>query len=96
MTFRLKLYVTGHSASSERAICNLKRIVSEAMIGEHEVIIVDVLERPQMAEDDKILATPTLIRESPPPVRRIIGDLSDTGKVLMGLDLAMRHEESAT
>lgn len=97
MTYRLTLYVTGHSAASQRAIHNLRRIVESEMLGTHEVVIVDVLERPQVAEDEKILATPTLIKESPPPVRRIIGDLSDTQKVLLGLDLeSMKHEESAT
>lgn len=96
MTCRLKLYVTGHSASSERAIHNLKRIVEQEPPGQYEVIIVDVLERPQLAEDEKILATPTLVKEAPPPVRRIIGDLSDTEKVLLGLDLdGMKYQESA-
>ena len=87
MSYRLKLYVTGHTPSSERAIRNLQQIVMQTGMGEHEVVIVDVLEQPQMAEDERILATPTLIKESPLPTRRIIGDLSDTGKVLLGLDL---------
>lgn len=88
MSYRLKLYVTGHTPSSERAIRNLQQIVAQTGIGEHEVVIVDVLAQPQMAEDERILATPTLIKESPLPARRIIGDLSDTGKVLLGLDLS--------
>jgi circadian clock protein KaiB len=83
----LKLYVTGHTSRSERAIANLRRICEEELGGLYEMVIIDVLERPQLAEDEKILATPTLIKELPPPLRRIIGDLSDTDKVLLGLDL---------
>jgi circadian clock protein KaiB len=70
-----------------RAITNLRRICEEGLGEEYELIIIDVLERPQLAEAEKILATPTLIKELPPPVRRIIGDLSDTKQVLLGLDL---------
>lgn len=84
----LKLYITGKTPRSERAIENLRRICEEGMTSEYEVVIIDVLERPQLAEDEKILATPTLIKVLPPPIRRIIGDLSDTDKVLLGLDLA--------
>jgi circadian clock protein KaiB len=83
--FLLKLYVTGHTPRSEQAISNLRRICSQEMAEECEVVIVDVLENPQEAEDHKIVVTPTLIRESPPPVRRIIGDLSNTEQVLQGL-----------
>ena len=83
----LKLYVTGRTSRSERAISNLKRICDEELRGEYEVALIDVLERPQQAEDDKIVATPTLIKETPLPLRRIIGDLSDREKVLIGLDL---------
>lgn len=83
----LKLFVTGQTIRSGRAIANLRRICEESLGTEYELTIVDVLERPQLAEDERILATPTLIRESPLPVRRIIGDLSDTKQVLLGLDL---------
>jgi circadian clock protein KaiB len=83
----LKLFVTGQTIRSGRAIANLRRICEEDLGTEYELTIIDVLERPQLAEDEKILATPTLIRESPLPVRRIIGDLSDTKQVLLGLDL---------
>lgn len=85
--FVLRLYVTGRTPRAERAIANLARICSQDLQGQYEMIVVDVLERPQMAEDEKILATPTLIKELPPPIRRIIGDLSDTENVLLGLDL---------
>ncbi len=85
--FKLKLYVTGKTTRSERAISNLRRICEEDLGGEYEMVVIDVLERPQLAEEEKILATPTLIKEIPPPLRRIIGDLSDREKVLLGLDI---------
>jgi len=85
--FVLTLYVTGQTSRSERAIANLRRICEEDLQGQYQMIVVDVLERPQLAEDEKILATPTLIKALPPPLRRIIGDLSDKDKVLLGLDL---------
>jgi circadian clock protein KaiB len=85
--YTLKLYITGNTPRAERAISNLRRICEEDLGGAYEMVIIDVLERPQLAEDEKILATPTLIKHLPPPLRRIIGDLSDTEKVLLGLDL---------
>jgi circadian clock protein KaiB len=85
--YLLKLYITGYTSNSERAIANLRRICQEELNNQYEMQIIDVLETPQKAEDDKILATPTLIKQLPPPLRRIIGDLSDTEKVLVGLDL---------
>ena len=88
----LKLYVTGKTANSERAIANLRRICDKELAGQYELSIIDVLERPQLAEDEKVVATPTLARELPLPLRRIIGDLSDTEQVLLGLDLQPRTE----
>ena len=88
----LKLYVTGQTPRSERAIANLRRICQEDLKGEYELIVVDVLERPQLAEDEKIIATPTLIKELPPPLRRVIGDLSDKEKVLLGLDMQSNEQ----
>jgi circadian clock protein KaiB len=85
--YQLKLYITGHTTRSERAISNLRRICEEELRGAYEMHIIDILERPQLAEDEKILATPMLIKQIPPPLRRLIGDLSDTEKVLLGLDL---------
>ena len=85
--YSLKLYVTGQSASSERARRNLRRLLEEELSQPYELTIIDVLEQPQLAEADKIFATPTLIKESPPPVRRIVGDLSRTEKVRLWLDL---------
>ena len=87
--YLLKLYITGQTSRSERAIVNLRRICNERMNGECEMAIIDILERPQMAEDERILATPMLIRQSPPPVRRIIGDLSNIDRVMRELDLPL-------
>ena len=83
----LKLYVTGNTPRSERAIANLQRICEQDLKGKYEMKVINILEQPQLAEDEKIIATPTLIKELPPPIRRIIGDLSNTEKVLIGLDL---------
>ena len=93
MAFRLKLYVTGQTARSLRAIANLKHLCDEELGGEYELEVIDVLERPQLAEDEKILATPTVVKELPPPIRRIIGDLSDSDMVLLGLDLQTLTQE---
>ena len=83
----LKLYVTGQTTNSVKAIQNLKKILSGELKDVYELKIIDVLKNPQLAEDEKILATPTLSRVLPPPVKRIIGDLSDKEKVLLGLDI---------
>lgn len=87
MKIKLKLYITGKTSRSQKAISNLQDICSEELKDNYVLQIIDVLEQPQLAEDEKILATPTLIKELPPPLRRIIGDLSNTEKVLLGLDL---------
>ena len=84
----LTLYVTGQTERSDRAIANLRRICGEELGGRYEMRVVDTLERPELAEREKVLATPTLIKQLPPPIKRIIGDLSDTEKVLFGLDLS--------
>jgi circadian clock protein KaiB len=83
----LKLYVTGQTPNSIRAISNLKNILSEEFKGVYELRIIDVMKNPQLAEEEKILATPMLSRVLPLPIRRIIGDLTDREKVLLGLDL---------
>lgn len=90
--YLLKLFITGQTVRSSSAITNLRRICDKELGTDYELVIIDVLERPQVAEDEKILATPTLIKELPLPVRRIIGDLSDTKQVLLGLELL--HQES--
>jgi circadian clock protein KaiB len=85
--YALRLYITGRTASSCLAIENLKILCEQRLKGEHELDIIDVLENPELAEQDKVMATPTLIRRYPTPIRKIIGDLSDKHKVLVGLDL---------
>lgn len=85
--YLLKLYITGQTPRSLRAIESLRRICEEELDGGYEMIVIDVLERPQLAENEKILATPTVVKELPVPMRRLIGDLSDTERVLLGLDL---------
>ncbi len=84
--YLLKLYVTGKTPRAERVIENVRRIC-DGFCDQYELKIIDLLEQPQAAADEKILATPTLIKEEPLPVRRIIGDLSDSDKVLSALDL---------
>ncbi len=86
-TFVLKLFVTGYSTRSNSAIDTLKRICQEDLSGQYELVIVDVLENPEEAEERRILATPTVIKDLPPPIRKVIGDLSDREKVLIGLDI---------
>ena len=83
----LKLYVTGQSPNSRRAIANVKAICEQELTGQYELEIIDVLKRPQLAEDERILVTPTLIKQLPPPLRRLVGDMSSKDKVLLGLDL---------
>lgn len=83
----LKLFVVGQTARSKRAIANIQRLCHEQLPQQHELVIVDVLEQPELAESEKILATPTLIREYPRPERRIIGDLSDRELLNQALDL---------
>ena len=85
----LKLYVTAETPNSLRAIANLRRICEEELDQEYEIIVIDVLKEPGLAESDKIIATPTLVKALPPPLRKVIGDLSDREKVLLGLDLAV-------
>jgi circadian clock protein KaiB len=83
----LQLYIAGLTPRSERAIANLRRICTEDLCDQYEMVIIDVLERPQLAEDERILVTPTLVKPLPLPSRRVVGDLSDTKKVISELDL---------
>jgi len=85
--FVLKLFITGRSTRSEAAIRTLNRLCNEELGGAYVLEIVDVLEQPEEAERGRILATPTVVKELPPPIRKVIGDLSDKEKVLIGLDL---------
>ena len=83
----LRLYIAGKTARSLAAISNLHRICKEYLSGQYEIEVVDLLENPQLAEGDQIIAIPTLVRQLPGPIRKVIGDLSDTEKTLVGLEL---------
>jgi len=86
-TWQLRLYVAGMTPRCEAAVANLQRICDEHLAGRYTIEIVDLLERPQLAKGEQIVAIPTLVRQLPPPVRKIIGDLSNEERVLIGLDL---------
>jgi circadian clock protein KaiB len=85
--WELRLYVAGRTPKSVAAFVNLKRICEEHMKGRYHVEVIDLLEHPQLAKGDQILAIPTLVRKLPEPLKRIIGDLSNEERVLVGLDL---------
>jgi circadian clock protein KaiB len=89
--WELKLYVAGQTAKSLQAFANLRRICEEHLAGEYDIEVIDLTQNPQLAGDDQILALPTLVRRLPEPVRKIIGDLSNTERVLVGLDLRPRQ-----
>jgi circadian clock protein KaiB len=85
--WELRLYTAGQTPKSLAAIKNLKRVCEEHFAGRYEIEIVDLLKNPRLAKDDQIVAIPTLVRKLPEPVRKIIGDLSDTERTLVGLQL---------
>jgi circadian clock protein KaiB len=85
--WQLRLYVAGQSPKSVLAFANLKRLCEEHLAGEFEIEVIDLIENPRLAKDDQIVAIPTLVRKLPEPVRKIIGDLSDTERTLVGLQL---------
>jgi circadian clock protein KaiB len=87
LEWNLRLYVAGRTPRSVTAFENLKRICEEHLRGQYQIEIVDLIEQPQLAKGDQILALPTLVRRLPEPIRKIIGDLSNTERVLVGLDL---------
>ncbi len=87
--WRLRLYVTGQSVKSLTALANLRKICETHLKGRYRIEVVDLLKHPQLAKRDQILAVPTVVRKLPQPVRTIIGNLSDTERVLVGLEL--RH-----
>jgi len=89
-TFLLRLYVAGQTPKSLTAFANLKNICEQHLAGRYQIEVIDLLENPQLARGDQILAIPTLVRQLPAPVRKIIGDLSNTERVLIGLDLLAR------
>ena len=88
--WELRLYVAGQTATCLQAFSNLKRICEEHLAGKYEIEVIDLLKNPQLAHGDQILAIPTLVRKLPEPVRKIIGDLSNTERVLVGLDIRPR------
>jgi len=85
--FVLRLYISGHTTRSERAIKLIRHICESELAGDYDLDVIDVFDCPHLAEQDKVLATPTLIKELPQPSRRVIGDLSDRSKVLVSLDI---------
>jgi circadian clock protein KaiB len=86
--WRLRLYVAGQTPRSLTAFANLKRICETHLKGRYRIEVIDLVEQPHLSKGDQILAIPTLVRKLPPPIRKIIGDLSDTESVLVGLDLS--------
>ncbi len=85
--YLLRLYIVGSNAASEIALRSLEEIIAQESETEFQLEVIDVRKNPQLAEDDKILAIPTLIKKLPEPIRKIIGDMSDKNKVLLGLDI---------
>ncbi len=85
--WRLRLYIAGQTPNSIAAIANLKKICEDKLRGKYRIEVVDLLEKPQLAKGDQIIAIPTLVRRLPPPVKKIIGNLSKTESVVVGLDL---------
>lgn len=88
--YNLRLYIAGQTPKSIAALANLRRICDEHMKGQYEVEVIDLMESPHLAQKDQIVAIPTLVRQLPEPLKRIIGDLSNTQRVLVGLDLQPR------
>jgi circadian clock protein KaiB len=86
-SYSLRLYIAGQSARSIAAIANLRRICDAHLDGRYSIEVIDLMERPQLAKADNVLALPTLVRKLPVPVRKIIGDLSNVDRVLVGLDI---------
>ena len=91
--YRLKLYVTGDTPRSQCAIANLYRLCEQELPSQYKITVIDVLQSPQLAEAEHILVTPTLIKEFPNPVQRIVGDLSDTKTVLWGLSIGVKPQK---
>jgi circadian clock protein KaiB len=94
--YALRLYVAGQSPKAERAFANLRRICEEHLQGRYSIEVIDIIENPQLGRGDQILALPTLVRKLPTPIKKIIGDLSNTERVLVGLDLRPRANGGKT
>jgi circadian clock protein KaiB len=93
-TWRLRLYVAGQTPKSITALANLKRLCEDHLAGRYRIEIVDLVKRPQLARRDEIVVIPTLVRQLPPPLRKIIGDLSNQERVLVGLDMLPARREA--
>jgi circadian clock protein KaiB len=91
--YDLRLYMAGQTPKSVAAINNLKRICEDNLKGRYRIEVIDLMKNPQLAKGDQIIAVPTLVRKLPPPIKKIIGDLSNEEKVLIGLDVRERDEE---
>jgi circadian clock protein KaiB len=89
-TFILRLYVAGQTPKSVTAITNIKKICEENLKGRYALDVIDLYQQPQLADGEQIIAVPTLIKKLPPPLRRIIGDMSNTERLLVGLDLCKK------
>jgi circadian clock protein KaiB len=87
----LRLYVAGETPRAIAALDNLQRLCEQHLAGKYHIEVIDLLRTPRLARDDQIIAVPTLVRKRPRPVRKVIGDLSDTQRVLVGLDLGPRR-----
>ncbi len=86
-TWQLRLYITGRTPACVRALANLQRACAHWLPGRHHIEVIDLLDNPRLAADDQIVAVPTLVKTRPPPVRRIVGDLSDTDRLLFGMQI---------
>jgi circadian clock protein KaiB len=91
-TFDLRLYVAGQTPKAVRAFANLRKICEEHLAGRYTIEVIDLIENPQLGRGDQILALPTLVRRLPEPIKKIIGDLSNAERVLVGLDLRQRRQ----
>jgi circadian clock protein KaiB len=88
--FQLRLYVAGQTPKSLRAFDNLKRICEEHLPGQYNIEVIDLIKQPKLGREDQIMAIPTVVRRLPPPLRKLIGDLSNTERVLVGLQMKSR------
>jgi circadian clock protein KaiB len=93
-TYELRLYVAGQTPKSLAAFANLKKICEEHLAGQYRIEVIDLLKKPQLASGDQIIAIPTLVRKLPQPIRKIIGDLSNTERVLVGLNLREQYNDN--
>jgi circadian clock protein KaiB len=91
--YELRLYIAGKTPKSITALKNLQSYCEEHLVGQYSIEVIDLLQNPQLAEGDQILAVPTLVKKVPAPVRKIIGDLSNKEKVLVGLDIRIKQEQ---